>query len=306
MLFRSRAHYPLSLHGVGLSLGSTDPLDAAHLQSLKRLVDRYEPALVSEHLSFGAVAGVHYNDLLPLPYTRECADHLVARIGAVQDELKRPILVENASCYLRYRVDEMDEVEFVVDVARRAGCGVLLDINNIYVNARNHGLDARQYLARMPVDLVGEFHLAGHSVNVHDGREIQAVLLGGAAGSFVRGDELDLPLTFEAVREAKTTLGSGVVMVFDDRVDLHAILLRIAQFFRNESCGQCVPCRVGTVRQQEALARLANGTPRETVEQELALIADIGNCMRDASICGLGQAASSAVESAIGRLGVYR
>ena len=148
------------------------PLDAAPLQSLKRLADRYEPALVSEHLSFGAVAGVHYNDLLPLPYTRECADHLVARIGAVQDELKRPILVENASCYLRYRVDEMDEVDFVVDVARRAGCGVLLDINNIYVNARNHGLDAHQYLARMPVDLVGEFHLAGHSVNVHDGREI--------------------------------------------------------------------------------------------------------------------------------------
>ena len=141
---------------------------------------------------------------------------------------------------------------------------------------------------------------------VPDGRAIQAVLLGGAAGSFVGPDELDLPLTFEAVREAKTTLGSGVVLVFDDTVDMHAILLRIAQFFRNESCGQCVPCRVGTVRQQEALARLANGTPRETVEQELALIADIGNCMRDASICGLGQAASSAVESAIGRLGVYR
>ena len=95
------------------------------------------------------------------------------------------------------------------------------------------------------------------------------------------------------------------MLVFDDTVDMHQILLRIAQFFRNESCGQCVPCRVGTVRQQEALARLANGTPRESVEQELALIADVGNCMRDASICGLGQAASSAVESAIGRLGVY-
>ena len=133
-----------------------------------------------------------------------------------------------------------------------------------------------------------------------------SALLANMPRPAVGPDELDLPLTFEAVREAKTTLGSGVVLVFDDTVDMHAILLRIAQFFRNESCGQCVPCRVGTVRQQEALARLANGTPRETVEQELALIADIGNCMRDASICGLGQAASSAVESAIDRLGVYR
>ena len=141
---------------------------------------------------------------------------------------------------------------------------------------------------------------------VPDGRELQAVLLGGAAGSFVRADELDIELSFEAVREAKTTLGSGVVMVFDDSVNMHRILQRIAQFFRNESCGQCVPCRVGTVRQQEALARLASGKPRESVEQELELIAEIGGCMRDASICGLGQAASSAVESAIDRLGVFK
>ncbi len=141
---------------------------------------------------------------------------------------------------------------------------------------------------------------------VPDGRELQAVLLGGAAGSFVRADELDIELSFESVREAKTTLGSGVVMVFDDSVNMHRILQRIAQFFRNESCGQCVPCRVGTVRQQEALARLASGKPRESVEQELELIAEIGGCMRDASICGLGQAASSAVESAIDRLGVFK
>ena len=132
------------------------------------------------------------------------------------------------------------------------------------------------------------------------------MLLGGAAGSFVRPDELDIELSFEAVREAKTTLGSGVVMVFDDTVNMHGILQRIAQFFRNESCGQCVPCRVGTVRQQEALARLASGKPRGGVETELELIAEIGGCMRDASICGLGQAASSAVESAIDRLGVFK
>ena len=140
---------------------------------------------------------------------------------------------------------------------------------------------------------------------VPDGRAMQAILLGGAAGGFIRPDEIDLELSFEAVREAKTTLGSGVVMVFDDRANMHKMLQRIAAFFRNESCGQCVPCRVGTVRQQEALARLANGKPRGGVETELALIAEVGQCMRDASICGLGQAASSAVESAIERLGVF-
>jgi NADH-quinone oxidoreductase subunit F len=140
---------------------------------------------------------------------------------------------------------------------------------------------------------------------VPDGRELQAVLLGGAAGGFVRPDELDLPLTMEAARDAGTTLGSGVVLVFDDTVDLPRMLMRIAAFFRNESCGQCVPCRVGTVRQQESLARLLSGETRGTVDDELALIAEMGQCMRDASICGLGQTASSAIESAIGRFPVF-
>jgi hypothetical protein len=171
-LERLRETYPIALHGVGLSLGSTDPLCETHLRHLERIVRRFEPAVVSEHLSFGAVAGVHYHDLLPLPYTRECIDHLVARIGVVQERLRRPILVENASCYLRYRADEMSEMEFVREVAQRAGCRVLLDINNIYVNARNHGLDPDVYLNGMPVELIGEFHLAGHSVNRHDGHDI--------------------------------------------------------------------------------------------------------------------------------------
>jgi NADH-quinone oxidoreductase subunit F len=140
---------------------------------------------------------------------------------------------------------------------------------------------------------------------VEGGRALQAVLMGGAAGGFLRPDELDLPLTFEAAREARTTLGSGVVLVLDDRVDLPRFLQRIAAFFRNESCGQCVPCRVGTVRQQEALARLVSGRTRGGPEAELALVAEIGQCMRDASICGLGQTASSAIESAIGRLGAF-
>ena len=134
---------------------------------------------------------------------------------------------------------------------------------------------------------------------VRGGRPLQAVLLGGAAGSFVGPSALDMPLTFEAVRAAGTTLGSGVVLVLDDTVDVVALLRRITQFFRDESCGQCVPCRVGTVRQEELLARLASGTPRGSVATELALLDDIGSVARDASICGLGQTAISAVQSAV-------
>jgi NADH-quinone oxidoreductase subunit F len=140
---------------------------------------------------------------------------------------------------------------------------------------------------------------------VADGRELQAILLGGAAGGFVRPDEVDLPLTFEGARSARTTIGSGVVLVMDDTVDLPRMLMRIAAFFRDESCGQCVPCRVGTVRQQEALARLVSGRTRGGTEAELQLIGEIGRCMRDASICGLGQTASAAIESAIDRLHVF-
>jgi len=141
---------------------------------------------------------------------------------------------------------------------------------------------------------------------VPGGRALQAVLMGGAAGGFLGPDDLDVALTFEGVREAGTTLGSGVVLVLDETIDLPRLLMRIAGFFRDESCGQCVPCRVGTVRQEESLARLLAGEPRGGVERELALIAEVGQCMRDASICGLGQTASSAVESAIRRLHVFQ
>ena len=140
---------------------------------------------------------------------------------------------------------------------------------------------------------------------VSPGRTLRAVLLGGAAGSFVTPEQLDLPLTFEDARVAGATLGSGVVVALDETVDLGELLMVIAGFFRDESCGQCVPCRVGTVRQEEALARLRSGRTRGTVQDELALIAEIGQAMRDASICGLGQTASAAIESAIDRLGVF-
>ncbi|WP_369231910.1 NAD(P)H-dependent oxidoreductase subunit E [Streptomyces sp. R21] len=135
-------------------------------------------------------------------------------------------------------------------------------------------------------------------------KRLRAVLLGGAAGGFVRPDELDIPLTFEGTREAGTTLGSGVVMAFDDTVPLPRLLLRIAEFFRDESCGQCVPCRVGTVRQEEALHRIAERTGAAAAG-DIALLREVGRAMRDASICGLGQTAWNAVESAIDRLGAY-
>jgi NADH-quinone oxidoreductase subunit F len=140
---------------------------------------------------------------------------------------------------------------------------------------------------------------------VRSGRSLSAVLLGGAAGSFVTPKDLDLPLTLEDTRAAGTTLGSGVVVAIDEQVDIGRLLTVIAAFFRDESCGQCVPCRVGTVRQEEAVARLVSGRTRGTVDDELALIAEIGEAMRDASICGLGQTASAAIESAIGRLKVF-
>jgi uncharacterized protein len=160
-LERVRADYPVSLHGVGLSLGSTDPLDAGHLAKLARLAERIDPARVSEHLCWSSVEGRHYNDLLPLPYTQEALDHVCARVSATQDFLRREILVENVSSYLTFPESAIPEGEFVAAVAARTGCRLLVDVNNIYVNARNHGIDADAYLAAIPPALVAEIHLAG-------------------------------------------------------------------------------------------------------------------------------------------------
>ena len=137
---------------------------------------------------------------------------------------------------------------------------------------------------------------------VPGGKQIQAILLGGAAGTFIGPEKLDVPLTFEGTRAIGATLGSGVVMIFDETVDMTDILTRVAAFFRDESCGQCVPCRVGTVRQEELLARLKSGKTIGTKADELALLKEIGQAMRDASICGLGQTASNAIESALANL----
>jgi hypothetical protein len=156
-----RADYPLSLHGVGLSLGSTDPLDRGHLARLARLIARVEPALVSEHLCWSGVGGRHFNDLLPLPYTEEALAHVCDRVDAVQEALGRELLIENVSSYLAFAASTIPEWEFVAAVARRTGCRLLLDVNNIHVNAVNHGFDADAYVAAIPADAVAEIHLAG-------------------------------------------------------------------------------------------------------------------------------------------------
>ena len=156
-----RADYPISLHGVGLSLGSADPLDAGHLARLKRLAARIEPSAVSEHLCWSHVDGRHLNDLLPLPLTDEALTLVCDRVDALQSALGRPLLVENVSSYLRFADDTMAEWDFVTAVAMKSGCKLLFDVNNVYVNAVNHGFDAQSYVAAIPPDSVAEIHLAG-------------------------------------------------------------------------------------------------------------------------------------------------
>jgi uncharacterized protein len=164
-LERCCSHYPLSLHGVGLSLGSVDPLNATHLAKLKALIERFEPGLVSDHLCWGSVGGRYLNDLLPLPYTEEALAHISRRVSEAQDYLGRQMLVENVSSYLRYTHSTIPEWEFLRAVAERSGCGILLDVNNIYVSACNHGFDAAEYLNAIPIQPVQEIHLAGFDSN---------------------------------------------------------------------------------------------------------------------------------------------
>ncbi len=157
-----RNNYPITFHGVGMSLGSTDPLNLDYLQSLKSLINRFEPTHVSDHLCWMSVGGHYAHDLLPLPYTDEALNHIADRIQQVQDILGRKILVENVSSYMRYKHSAMFEWEFYHAVVERADCDMLLDINNIYVSAYNHKFDAEDYLTSVPAERVREFHLAGY------------------------------------------------------------------------------------------------------------------------------------------------
>lgn len=158
-----RRDYPLSLHGVCMSIGGPQPIDRAHLARFRNLVDRYQPALVSEHLAWSTHETTYFNDLLPLPYTKATLSLVCDHIDQVQNALRRPLLLENPSTYVTFCESTMSETDFIRNVARRTGCGLLVDINNVFVSATNHGFSPLQYLADFPLACVGEIHLAGHA-----------------------------------------------------------------------------------------------------------------------------------------------
>ncbi len=174
ILERIRADYPVVMHGVSMSLASTDPLDMDYLARLKALVERVEPAWVSDHVAWTGVHGLTLHDLLPIPYTRESLDHIVSRIQRVQDYLQRQLVVENASTYVSFIESEMCEQEFVREMAERADCLLLLDVNNVFVSGFNHGFDPLAFIDAIPVERVVQFHMAGHTnkethrVDTHD------------------------------------------------------------------------------------------------------------------------------------------
>ncbi|HSN20699.1 MAG TPA: DUF692 domain-containing protein [Usitatibacter sp.] len=180
-LDRIRAHYPVAMHGVSLCIAGTDPLDEGYLSALRALAARVQPAWISDHLCWTGIGGTNLHDLLPVPFTEEALRHVSARIGRVQDFLRRPLLVENVSSYVRYADDAIAEGEFLAALAARSGCGLLLDVNNVHVNAVNHGFDARRVIDALPAAAVRQVHLAGHAdngdhlVDTHDAPVCDAV-----------------------------------------------------------------------------------------------------------------------------------
>lgn len=180
-LERIRAHYRVVMHGVSLSIGTSDPLNRPYIEQLKQLARRVDPEWISDHLCWTGVDGYNLHDLMPIPYTEEALKHVVARVSQVQDQLGRQILLENVSSYVTYQCSEMTEWAFLSELAARADCLLLLDINNIYVSSFNHGFDAVDFLEGVPVDRVMQFHLAGHSsrgdylIDTHDAPVIDPV-----------------------------------------------------------------------------------------------------------------------------------
>jgi len=170
-LSRIRELYPLSLHGVGLSIGSDGPLDQDHLARVKALIDRYQPGLFSEHLAWSTHEDVFFNDLLPLPYTQETLQRVCEHIDEIQSATGRQMLLENPSTYVQFAQSEMSEIEFLSEIARRTGCGLLLDVNNVYVGATNHDYDPAAYIDAFPIEHVGEIHLGGHAEQEDDAGE---------------------------------------------------------------------------------------------------------------------------------------
>jgi uncharacterized protein (UPF0276 family) len=167
-----RRDHPLSLHGVGMSIGGPQPLDQAHLARFRNLVHRYQPALVSEHLAWSTHETTYFNDLLPLPYTKETLVRVCDHLDEVQNAIRRPILLENPSTYVSFNESTMSETDFIRNVARCTGCSLLLDVNNVFVSATNHGFPPLQYLSDFPLAGVGEIHLAGHAEQADDEGEV--------------------------------------------------------------------------------------------------------------------------------------
>ncbi|AUH73949.1 DUF692 domain-containing protein [Legionella sainthelensi] len=211
-----RTHYPIVMHGVSLSLGSSDPLDRDYLQQLKNLASRVEPVWISDHLCWTGVNGVNAHDLLPIPYTRQAVNHIVSRIHQVQEFLGRPILIENVSSYLAYKQSEMTEWEFILEIVNKADCYILLDVNNVYVSSINHQFDPLDYIFAMPAERVAQIHLAGHSnhghyiIDTHDAPVIQPVwdLYGatlkrlGAVSTMIERDD-NMPPLVDLLAEIK-------------------------------------------------------------------------------------------------------
>jgi uncharacterized protein (UPF0276 family) len=215
-----RADYPISLHGVGLSLGSAEGLDTAHLARIGRTVERIEPGLVSEHLSWSVVGRHYLADLLPLPMTEEALEVVCRHVDQVQTYLKRRILVENPSSYLRYRHSTMPEWEFLAATAERTGCGLLCDVNNIYVSACNHGWDPLVYLAALPAAAIGEIHLAGHTVRLLEGGQVLRI---DDHGSRV------IPEVWALYAEALARFGPVPTLIeWDTKIPDLAVLLDVA------------------------------------------------------------------------------
>jgi uncharacterized protein len=226
-LERIRERYPLVMHGVSLSIGSTDPVDVDYLASVRSLADRIEPHWISDHLCWTGIEGRNLHDLLPLPYTEEALASVVARVGQVQDILGRQILLENVSSYLTFHASDMSEWEFLREVAQRADCAILLDINNIYVSSINHGFDPLQYLQAMPRSRVRQFHLAGHSdkgghlIDTHDHPIVEPV--------------------WNLYRAALAHFGAVPTMIErDDNIPALAELVAELQLAR-DLCGRAIP-----------------------------------------------------------------
>ncbi|TCN29500.1 DUF692 domain-containing protein [Sinorhizobium americanum] len=226
-LARIREDYPVSLHGVCMSIGGPQPLDKAHLGRFASLVERYEPALVSEHLAWSTHSATYYNDLLPLPYTEATLRRVAEHIDEVQEAIRRPLLLENPSTYLLFKESTMSETTFIRELVKRTGCGLLLDVNNVFVSATNHAFSALEYLSDYPLEHVGEIHLAGHAeqrddegdrllIDSHDGPVADAVwklfeIVIGRCGSIPTLVEWDSAIPDWPVLKAEATAAQAVL-----------------------------------------------------------------------------------------------